>query len=72
MSGYEQVRTSISYITGEVRLEFEPPHGFVMEPRVEVDGVPAQIAPLGFGTAKQVFEHPTNELTERYVTGRFG
>jgi phosphate transport system ATP-binding protein len=25
-----------------------------------------------FGSTKQIFENPTKELTENYITGRFG
>ncbi|MGA2666023.1 MAG: phosphate ABC transporter ATP-binding protein, partial [Nitrososphaerales archaeon] len=27
---------------------------------------------IEFGTTKDIFENPRDELTERYVTGRFG
>jgi hypothetical protein len=45
------MKIPISYITGEVRLEFIPPHGFSLEPKVDVDGVPSHLAPLEGGTA---------------------
>lgn len=39
------------YITGEIRLEYAPPHGFNLEPSVNVDDVVSRIAPLEGGTA---------------------
>ena len=51
MSAFKSVRTTISYITGEIRLEFTPPHGFNLEPTVVVDEVTSRIAPLEGGTA---------------------
>ena len=51
MSVFKSVRTTVSYITGEIRLEFAPPHGFNLEPEVVVDGVASRIAPLEGGMA---------------------
>lgn len=44
------MRKSVAYITGEVKLEFEPPHGFTIEPSVEVDGVLAHFSPIEGGS----------------------
>jgi phosphate transport system ATP-binding protein len=27
---------------------------------------------IEYGSTKDIFENPTNELTEKYITGRFG
>ena len=51
MSAFRSVSTAVSYITGEIRLDYTPPHGFNLEPLVDVDEVPSRIAPLEGGTA---------------------
>lgn len=51
MSYFKSLRTPVCYITGEIRLEYAPPHGFNLEPLVSVDDVGSRIAPLEGGTA---------------------
>ena len=43
MPEIEEVRKAICYLTGEIKLEFSPPNGFDIEPKVLVDGNPAFI-----------------------------
>ncbi len=41
----EEVRKAISYITGEIRLEYRPPNGFKITPAVTVDSIGVFVEP---------------------------
>ena len=43
MTEREEVKKAICYITGEIKLEFRPPNGFEIEPKVMVDDLPAYV-----------------------------
>ncbi len=41
----DEVRKAISYVTGEIKLEFHAPNGFDVKPTVLVDGIEAVVKP---------------------------